>query len=121
MFGDSQGIGHPQTDAGELGKAGGERQADRCGSQARQRRANGIGTIESRACARQDGARHLKKPPTRLAAPLMHRNTGEYTARTRTVADSFLEVLTPSKNMAQGKLRTRLWRHRKVNPFRKLI
>ena len=37
------------------------------------------------------------------------------------MTDRFLEVSTPSKNLAQGKLRTELWRHFRVIPFRKLI
>jgi hypothetical protein len=37
------------------------------------------------------------------------------------VAVSFLEVGTPSKNLAQGDLRTHLWRHFRVTPYRKLI
>lgn len=44
----------------ELGSAGGEREADGCGCETCERRTNGTGEIESRACTGQDGTRHIK-------------------------------------------------------------
>jgi transposase len=64
----------------------------------------------------------LKNRPTRLGATLMNRNfRGVHLMRAETVAVCFLEVSTPSKNLAQGKLRTHLWRRLRTTPFRKLI
>jgi transposase len=64
----------------------------------------------------------LKNRPTRLAAALMSRNTRRvHWTHAWTVAESFLEVATPSKNLAQGKLRTQLWWRLRTTPFRKLI
>jgi transposase len=64
----------------------------------------------------------LKNRPTRLGATLMNRNfSGVHLMRAETVAVCFLEVSTPSKNLAQGKLRTHLWRRLRTTPFRKLI
>ncbi|MDR6207805.1 transposase [Paraburkholderia graminis] len=64
----------------------------------------------------------LKNRPTRLGATLMNRNfRGVHLMRAETVAACFLEVSTPSKNLAQGKLRTHLWRRLRATPFRKLI
>ncbi len=64
----------------------------------------------------------LKNRPTRLGATLMNRNfRGVHLMRAETVAACFLEVSTPSKNLAQGKLRTHLWRRLRTTPFRKLI
>ena len=64
----------------------------------------------------------LKNRPTRLGATLMNRNfRGVHLMRAETVAVCFLEVSTPSKNLAQGKLRTHLWRRLRTSPFRKLI
>ena len=45
----------------------------------------------------------LKNRPTRSAAPLLNRNSGElYCKDRRILAVSFLEVSTPSKNLAWG-------------------
>jgi transposase len=64
----------------------------------------------------------IKNRPTRLGATLMNRNfRGVHLMRAETVAACFLEVSTPSKNLAQGKLRTHLWRRLRTTPFRKLI
>jgi transposase len=64
----------------------------------------------------------VKNRPTRLGAALMNRNfRGVHLMRAETVAACFLEVSTPSKNLAQGKLRTHLWRRLRTTPFRKLI
>ena len=64
----------------------------------------------------------IKNRPTRLGATLMNRNfRGVHLMRAEAVAVCFLEVSTPSKNLAQGKLRTHLWRRLRTTPFRKLI
>jgi len=54
----------------------------------------------------------LKNRPSRPAAPRMSRNTQRvHCDGAWTEAACFLEVSSPSKNLAQGKLRTELWRH----------
>jgi transposase len=64
----------------------------------------------------------LKNRPIWHAAPLMNRNSGRvHWMHAETVAVSFLEARTPSKNLAQGKLRTHLWRRLQATSFRKLI
>ena len=64
----------------------------------------------------------LKNGPHGLPCPLCIETCSDYTfLYAWTVAVSFLEASTPSKNLAQGKLRTHLWRHLRVTPFRKLI
>ncbi len=53
----------------------------------------------------------LKNRPRGLRAP-MRRNTWRLDwASVRRVAACFLEASSPSKNLAQGKLRTQLWWH----------
>jgi hypothetical protein len=48
----------------------------------------------------------------------MNRNARRTLSCARTVADMILEGKSPSKNLAQGKLRTRLWWRLRVTPFR---
>ena len=65
----------------------------------------------------------LKNRPTRFAAVLTRKTPAKrvHWIHTWTVAGSFLEISTPSKNLVQGKLRTHLWRRQLATPFRKLI
>ena len=54
----------------------------------------------------------LKNRSSRPGAPRMNRNTQRVDCDGAwTEAACFLEVSSPSKNLAQGKLRTELWRH----------
>ena len=60
-------------------------------------------TAEAGELAATDREGNFKKRPIRLAAALMHRNIRRVPCRTaRTVADSFLEVSTPSKKPGPG-------------------
>ena len=51
----------------------------------------------------------------------MNRNARLHWARAWTVAAIILEGKSPSKNLAQGKLRTQLWWRLRVTPFRNVI
>jgi transposase len=63
-----------EGDAGQLGAPRRQRRAYRGWHQAGECRANGACAAEGGTGAGQDGARYLKKPPSRVAASPMPRN-----------------------------------------------
>ena len=78
----------------------------------RERRADGDQPAAGGVGAGQDGARHPGKLPSRGPAPPMGRNRPwVHWANAGQWPPAFWRRMSPSKNLAQGKLRTQLWWH----------
>ena len=106
-------LGVPVQTLGNWVRLSGKGQLKGAGDKLGERRANGAGAPAGRVGAGEDGARHFKKNRLRgTPRPLCIETSSAYT----TIAPgqrplAFWRHPSPSKNLAQGKLRTQLWWH----------